>query len=675
MQRIFLMFFLTGALFLASCSQGEQIEPGEVLNKYTNLWKEQEFEQMYEMLTEETREKYDPEDFILRYEKIYQDLDINKIAIDIDRENVEKKADLVSFPIKVSLHSIAGQIQFKTSIQLKAFTDDETNSQTWQVNWSPKLIFPELAKGGKLRIEKEEPDRGEILDRNEMPLAINDIAYEVGIVPGDFSNKEVEIEQVSNLLHISKSNIIEKVEAEWVQAEHFVPLKKIPKSDDETIKQLKLIPAVDLRETIGRTYPSSKATSHLVGYVGKVTDEELKDLKGKGYTENDFIGKRGLEKLYEEKLRGEAGFKILVEHTDEKGDAVLTPIAEKPVKNGENIHLTIDVNLQELIYEQYEGKLKGAAAAVHPTTGEILALVSSPSYDPISLTYGISQAQWEALMNDQGQPFVNRFAALYAPGSVIKPITGMIGLKNGSITKDEGIVIEGLKWKKSNWKDFYVSRVSSSSGPVDLKDALIRSDNIFFAMKAVDMGNDRMVDGLEAFGFNEEIPIDFPFSTSQISNSGELKSEALRANTAYGQGEIEVSSLHLALLYTPILNEGDLVKPNLLLDDKKGTVWKEKLVSPDDLTYLKDSLRKVVTEGTATKIKDSKIDISGKTGTVELKASRDSKGHENAWFVGYPTEDEDLIIALLIEESENIGTSGLAAEKVAKIINEYKTLD
>src|SRR5699024_1634293 len=238
------------------------------------------------------------------------------------------------------------------------------------------------------------------------------------------------------------------------------------------------------------------------------------------------------------KLKGETGVKILIESEDEKGDAVYTTIAESPVKNGENVQVTIDINLQELLYKQYEGKYKGAAAAVDPHTGEILALVSSPSYDPIPLTYGISQSAWDALMNDKRQPFVNRFTATFAPGSVIKPVVGAIGLKNKSITHDEQITIEGLRWKKDNWKDFYVSRVSTFNGPVDLEDALIRSDNIFFAMKAVSMGDDKFVAGLKEFGFDEKLPIDYPFTTSQISNSGDLKNEALRANTGYGQGEL-----------------------------------------------------------------------------------------------------------------------------------------
>src|SRR5699024_7583166 len=160
------------------------------------------------------------------------------------------------------------------------------------------------------------------------------------------------------------------------------------------------------------------------------------------YTDNDSIGKRGLERLYEDRLKGESGVKISIVSEDETGAPVQTTLAEKPVTHGEKIQLTIDVNLQEILYKQYEDELSGTAAAINPKTGEILALVSSPSFDPIPLTYGISQTAWDALMEDKGKPFVNRFSATFAPGSVIKPVIAAIGLGNKSITHEEGLNIQ-----------------------------------------------------------------------------------------------------------------------------------------------------------------------------------------------------------------------------------------
>lgn len=668
-KRMIILILLSSFFILASCSASKKTEPSDVLQTYLDLWKQHKFTEMYDMLTVTAQEHYATEDFIDRYEKIYHDLNIKDVNIDFTPFEYEKNQTSITVPIEVSMDSIAGSIDFTYDITLESYVNKDEKIDSWLIEWDPGLIFPQLVDDGKIKIETEEANRGEIFDRNEMPLAINDTAYEVGIVPELFEDKDAELKKIDPLLHMKVKDIKEIIEADWVQPEHFVPLKTIPKSDEDTLKKLKRIPSIVLQETNGRTYPYADVLVHLIGYIGKVNEEDLEEFSDGDYKEDDSIGKRGLERLYEETLRGETGINIIVETLDELGNPQHETLAEKPVKHGENVHLTIDISLQELLFERYDDDLKGTAAAVHPNTGEVLALVSSPSYDPITLTYGINQSDWDELMEDEDNPFLNRFTATFAPGSVIKPVTGAIGLQNNSITHEEGIEINGLRWS-----DYNVKRVSVSNGPVTLDDALIRSDNIYFAMKAVEMGNDEMVEGLEKFGFGEPLPLDYPFSASQISNSGDLENNTLRANTGYGQGEIEVNVLHMALLYTPILNEGNLTKPILLTNENKGEIWKENLLTEEDANKLKESLRKVVTEGTASSINNQGIAISGKTGTAELKMGTDVSGQENGWFVGYPTEEEDLIVAMLIEEAEHLGTSSYVAQQVAAVLNEYKNL-
>lgn len=671
-KYLLILVIVFSTTLLASCTSNEKVNPYDVLETYVDLWESFEFVEMYDMLSNTSKENYGTEDYIDRYEKIYKDLKIKDLDITITSEEFDSDEQLVNFPIDVKMNSIAGPIQFSTEVELQYNYDEENDTEHWLINWDPGLIFPELADGGSIKIERIKPKRGEIVDRNNMPLAINDIAYEVGVVPSYFVNKETEINQIANLLNMSQNTITKEIEADWVQSDHFVPLKVVPKSDESTLLQLKNIPSIVTRETTGRMYPSSEASAHLIGYIGKITSEELKELDQEQYDENDLIGKRGLEKLYETQLKGEEGVQISVIKEDEKGDQLASILAEKPVNDGENIQVTIDVNLQEQLYEKYENNIKGAAAAINPKTGEILALVSSPSFDPIKLTYGISQSSWDELMNDARQPFVNRFSATYAPGSVIKPVIGMIGLRNGSITNNEEIKIEGLTWKKDNWKDFHITRVSSTDKPVTLGDALIRSDNIYFAMKAVEMGDKELTNGLKDLGFAEKLPIDLPFSASQISNNQHLQDEVLRANTGYGQGEIEVNVLHMALLYSPFINDGNMVKPVLLMSDPKGETWKKNLINEENRNKMNEYLRKVVTEGTATVIKNEDIKMAGKTGTAELKLTKDSKGHENGWFVGYPIDEDDILIAMIMEEVEGMGTSSFVAKNVTEVIKNYK---
>lgn len=671
-----MLVLATFIIILSSCNKEELADPTKELDTYVAYWQDFAFDNMYKMLSPETQATYSGEDYIDRYEKIYHDLQINDLTVTYDALTEDditaaNETGEITIPLHVSMDSIAGEITFSEDITLHLHTDEDAEQKTWYIEWHPGLIFPELKDGGKITVQKEEPRRGEILDRNQMPLAINDIAYEVGVVPNQFQNEEAEKEKIASLLKLSRKALDEKLNASWVQPDFFVPLRIVPGWDESTLNQLRALPSVVTRETIGRTYPSGEAAAHLVGYIGQVTAEELKELKDKNYSEDDMIGKQGLEKIYEDVLRGEEGVKIIVEKEDANGKQESIVIAEKPVKHGEHIQLTIDINLQEKIYKAYEDELTGTTAAINPKTGEILALVSSPAYDPNELTYGVTQSRWDTLMNDARKPFVNRFAATYAPGSVIKPIIAAIGLKNGSITHDEGIPIQGLTWKKDNWKDFHITRVSTSSKPVDLKDALVRSDNIYFAMKAIEMGDKSLVSGLRDYQFGEKIPLQFPIGISQISNSDTLSDEILRANTAYGQGEIEITSLHIALMYSSFVNEGNMIKPVLLSSDQTGEYWVENLLSKEDAQKMQTYLRAVVTDGTARAIDDEDLQIAGKTGTVELKQTYDAKGHENGWFVGYPSKKQDILIAMLIEHTEDKGTSGFVAKKVKEIMEAY----
>lgn len=678
MKRVCICLFFTMALIITGCSGSDIDSPTQQLDKYIAKWEEVEFTSMYDMLSDDTKEMYDEESFVERYEKIYHDLSIDDLDItyeELDKKVIKeaKKDKTISIPLDVSMESMAGPIAFTNEMELtlKENEEDEEESE-WLIEWDPGFIFPDLKDDGKISVSTEEAKRGEIIDRNQMPLALNDLAYEVGVVPESFENEENEKEELARLLHMSVDSIDKRLNEDWVEPGHFVPLKTIPQSDESTLNQVTTLPAVQTQDTTGRNYPAGKAAAHLTGYVATITEEELEEADAGQYTPSDVIGKAGLEKMYEEKLRGENGVKIVITKQTDDGEEEVT-LAEKPVKNGEKVQVDIDVNLQESIYETYEKEgLAGTAAAIHPKTGEILALISSPGYDPNELTFGITQERWDSLMENTQEPFVNRFTSIFAPGSAFKPITATIGLNDGTINHTDTMEIDGLKWGKESWGDVKITRVSTSDKPVDLRDALQRSDNIYFARQALDIGHEQFEKGLRELGFEEEIPLPFTIKASEISNSKDLKDEILLANTSYGQGEIEMSSLHLALIYSAFLNDGNIVKPSFLHEDKKDEIWLEDVMKPEDTEKMQEYLREVVTEGTAESALDDDLDISGKTGTVELKQSQDSKGHDNGWFVGYPTDDQDVLIAMMMEHTENLGASSFVAENVKDILVDYK---
>lgn len=659
------------ALTISSCGKNAIPDPEEAMDAYVKDWKEVQFDSMYKQLSSHARETYDEEAFVDRYEKVYQDLGIENLAISYaslskKEKKVAKKEKEFTLPVTLKMDSLAGEIKFDAQLSFTLFEPkDKKKDKQWRLNWEEGLIFPGMESGGKISVERDSARRGEILDRNQMPLAINDVAYEVGIVPEQMQNEEGEIDETARLLSMSTDKVHEKLDEAWVEPNYFVPLKTIPNTAESTIAELKTLPGITLKEKTGRMYPSAEAVAHLTGYIGPITKEEMEEHPKGIYKDSDLIGKRGLEKLFEETLRGQEGVKIVVT-TEVDGEKQTEVLAEKPVTDGEHVQLTIDVNLQEDIFQSYNGKA-GTAAAVHPKTGEVLALVSSPAFNPNNFTYGISQANWDQLVDNPLEPFVNRFSATFAPGSVLKPVTAAVGLKNGTIKPDEGISINGLTWGKKGWGDVTVTRVSTTERPVTLEDALTKSDNIYFAMQAVKMGSDKYIKGMKDFGMEEKIPLKFPISTSHISNDGKLD-EILLANTSYGQGQIEMSALHLAMTYTPFINEGDMLEPNLFEQDKKSKVWRKDLLSKEDADRINDDLAAVVAEGTGKAAKDDDLAISGKTGTAELKLSKGTRGKQNGWFVGYPTDNPDILIAMMMEQVENDGGSSYVAEKVKNIL-------
>ncbi|SEO58699.1 penicillin-binding protein [Amphibacillus marinus] len=669
MKKFLFSYFLMIVIVLAGCADEEVILPEDRLATYLTHWQAEEFPIMYDMLADQVKEEVATEAFIERYEKIYQDIEASNLVItfDVPMTDGEDEEPASVFPIQVSLDSIAGEISFTAEITMIEQLDEDEQSN-WFVDWHPGLIFPELEAGGTLQVITTETVRGELFDRFGNGLALNDDVYEIGVDPGLFSNdRNNEIEQIADLLSLSVSAIESALEQGWVTEGVFVPLKTIPSTDQDLREALNAIPPVLQRTITGRAYPYSEAMAHLIGYVGNITAEELEEAEPGRYREHDQLGKRGLEQLFEARLRGERGIRIVAEHNNNR-----TGIAEIAPQPGEDIMLTIDANIQTALFESYQDEA-GTAAAINPVTGETLALVSSPAFDPHLFTYGISQSEYDALIDDPDQPTLNRFASTYSPGSAFKPLTAAIGLNEGVITHDERIEINGLTWSKDGWGNYRVRRVSESSGPVDLHDALVRSDNIFFAQKALAIGNEAFVSQLERFGFGEEqLPYKYPIRSSRVANDSSIDRETLLADSGYGQGEVLMSALHLATTYSTLLNDGSMIQPILEDQEESGVFLAKDLISPEDAAYIRTALRDVVsaTNGTARSANIDIVTLSGKTGTAELKQSLDDEdGAENGWFVAYP-EEEDIIIAMMVENVQELGGSGYTVNQLRDVFQQ-----
>lgn len=318
----------------------------------------------------------------------------------------------------------------------------------------------------------------------------------------------------------------------------------------------------------------------------------------------------------------------------------------------------------------------GASTAINPKTGEVLAMVSSPSFDSNAYTTYKSNTQlaaWKAA----NEPFKNRFSAVYSPGSTFKLITAAIGLDNGKIKPGDAIIIQGDSWQlDKSWGLHMVKRVSGEVNPVNLKNAFVYSDNIYFARAAISIGEDEFISGSNKFGIGEKLPIGYPIVNSQVANNNKIKNDELLADTGYGQGEVLMSPLQLALSYSAVVNDGNIMSPTLEAISGKilPVVWKSSVISQDNIKIIKDDLTAVIDDvnGTAHNVKIDGLALAGKTGTAELKKDdSDTTSEENGWFVCMDTANPKIVISMLIENVKNKGESHYVTPMVKGVMDYY----
>ncbi|CAI6033448.1 penicillin-binding transpeptidase domain-containing protein [Cohnella sp. JJ-181] len=646
----------------------------DAIAAYLAEWRQLDYAGMYAMLTPDARSKLTAEQFAERYGKIYEGIKADKLEVEnVSPALASSPADATGtagpvvqkFQYEVDMDTVAGPLAFKHEGTARKIQDGET--QQWRIDWDPSMIFPDMEEGDKVRVQTLASERGEIVDRTGEGLAVNGTAPQLGIVPGQLGEEPAAVKaQVANKLGITVADVDRKLGASWVKPELFVPIGIVDEADMDAFQNA---PGVVFQQKKLRVYPLGEAAAHLTGYVGEINAEQLERLKDKGYKTGDMIGKAGLEQVLEDKLRGTDGVVVAIEDSGGQRKAVL---AERPAVPGTSYQLTIDAGLQKTIYEEIKADAS-SAAAIEPKTGEVLALLSSPSYDPNAFARGLSNKQYAAWNDDPRHPFLNRFSKGYAPGSSFKIVTAAIGADAGTLHPEEAVAISGLKWTKDgSWGSYYVKRVHAVN-PVDLSKALVYSDNIYFAQAALALGKEKFAEAAAKFGIGEAIPIAYPLAESQLSNKG-IKSEIQLADSGYGQGEVSMTSLHVALAFSAIVNGGDIAYPRLTLeaDPQTPPAWKEAAMTPETAELLKKDLVQAVAspEGVGHGAYIQGAAIAGKTGTAELKASKGAEGEENGWFVGFDANDPRLLLSVMIENVRGRGGSGYVAPKVKRIFQQ-----
>lgn len=633
-------------------------KPEDVLIKYVGYVNEQNYEEMYKLLTNDSKEQISQEDFISRNKNIYEGIDMTDMKIEITNVTEENsKTYVISY--NQSMNSEAGKIEFENTANV--IKDKELG---YQLNWKSSLIFPNLSSTDKVRIKTISAERGSIVDKNGNMLAGLGTVSSVGIVPGKLGeNKDENIEKIANLLGTTADSINKTLSASWVKDDTFVPLKKIQVDSIELKEQLLQIPGIKITSTKSRVYPLGEASAHLVGYVQNITADELKANRGKGYTSTSVIGKAGLEKKYEERLKGKDGLEIYIEDSDGKRKK---DIAKIDVQNGETIKLTIDSTMQSKLYNELKNDA-GFFVVMHPNTGALLALVSTPSYDPNDFTLGLSTEKWNSIKNNENKPMLTRYLQSYCPGSTFKAVTGAVGLTTGKLSTSDIFSYSGLSWKKDGWGQYDITTLTAYSGPKNLENAMIHSDNIYFAQAALQIGAKSFTSGLKQIKFGENIDFTLGNIKSQYANNGEISNEKVLADSGYGQGEILVNPIHMASIYSAFANDGNMIKP-YLEEGTETSYLVEGAFTKEAANTIKEDLIQVVEnqEGTAKDMRVQGRTIAGKTGTAELKGSKDAEADVLGWFDCFTSDNDSnqLLVISMVENGRSLGGSHYLINKI-----------
>lgn len=658
---IILILVIIVAITITVFALSGKEKPEDTVKNYFSKLNNKEYEAMYEMISKNSRESITKEDFITRNKNIYEGIETQNIEIEIKDTNKEKTE--VSYNIKMD--TTAGKIELENKMTL--IKEEKEN----KIVWSSSDIFPNLTNNDKVRVKTQKGKRGNIYDRNQKLLAGEGTASSIGLVPGKMNQetRAQDIKTLADLLEVTEEKINQTLNASWVKEDSFVPIRTVEKTAQELKDKTLEIKGVKIIDTKTRIYPYKEVTSHLVGYTQNINAEELKELSGKGYTQTSIIGKSGVEKDYEDILKPTNGSQIII--VDEKGNTKQV-LAKTELTNGQDVTLTIDIELQQKLYEQFK-KDKSCSVIMNYKTGELLALVSTPTFNSNDFSLGMTNDKWNTLNTDENKPLYNRYKQTWAPGSSFKPVIGAIGLSTGKLDANENFGRSGTKWQKdTSWGDYYITTLKEYGDNVNLRNALINSDNIYFAKVALKIGTKTLEEELQKIGFEQNLELGQNVTNSSFGANSKIASEVQLADTGYGQGKVLVNPIHMASIYSAFLNEGNMIKPYLIKKTNKQVEYiKQEAFTKQAANTIKEDLIQVVenANGTAHSVKIDGKTIGGKTGTAEIKASKDdTSGTELGWFNAFLEDNNNpLLIISMVEDVKNRGGSHYLLPKVKAI--------
>lgn len=685
--------FLLVTLFLAGCGSlpGASATPTpaatptpitfaeDTARAFLKAWSEGDYNAMYQSVAPSRQETTPVDQFVARYKGITTEATITSVKPTLTSTHEEGNEAEVKFSVTMETVA-AGTLRQDNTMLLRR------ENGRWGVLWNPGLIFTQLANGGTVHLTPLASARADIFDRKGRPLTAPQELTIVEVVPAEMKNENAVLSALARVFGMSAGAIkalYSKFPGDWRTAIGTLTAAQVNANLDALTQ-----PGIHTDKTQDlRTYPNGTLAAHVIGYVGQISAEQLTKLQPQGYREGDLIGQSGLELWGEQYLAGTRGGRLDILTPS---GAITATLANIPAKQSQSVHATLDIDVQQIV-EKALGDHIGAVIVMDISNGNILAMASHPTVDPNRLSQRMSVSDWTALLNDPGDPLINRAAqSAFPPGSVFKIVSYSAALEKGGMSANtlfsdatgywDGL---GVNNRKYNWT-FPIT--GKGLGTMPLTSALTQSDDVVFyqvGQRLDQIDHNLLPNFARAFGLGADTGFELAESPGVIPdpNTGVWR-PGDPINLVIGQGALLASPLQIVDMLAAVANGGTLYEPHVVasvssLADGTEIIFPSKVrgklpVTAATLASIRQALTRVTTDrdGTAySAFRGDKIISAGKTGTAEVFKT----GEPHSWFAGYAPADKPKIAVVVIAEHGGEGST-TAAPIFREIVDKYFAL-
>ena len=632
---LFLAVLILFCLLVGGCMATQTAE--DLASSFASALSSMNFAEAHACLWDQGDSKISQEEYVDNYQYVVSSLGVNQIEIADRSVSLEDNAIYLSLRIRY----IADRFTLEHTVRTRILQEDGA----YHIQYSPEMILPGYSSGNQLSLISTKGQRGEIFTADHTCVAEN--AYSDTVVISVAQDQDINaiITALSSLVSLDEEEQVALRERYNSAMEHnygtvvayVAPKDSISQNLEASICAIDPSLSVDRSSiTPQRYYPYGSIYAHVVGYAGTPNEEELEQLQEQGFENATLVGKTGIELQYDEYLQPKDGLKINMYTEDGQYHST---IYEEPAETGADIFLTLSHDLQQRAYYAMSSNIgenqTGIAIVMDPTNAFVQAMISYPSFDANIFSFPVSDEEYAALNSEEaGAPlFPKATLGLYPPGSLLKPFTITPSLENGVVDADTVFpyTVTGNAWKPDGvWYWDKVTRNETPDGPVDLEMAFRFSDNIYFSWATLNLGQEKFLEYMNRIGLKEAVPFDLPTAQANLINEGTEINRKLISDMAFGHGEILVTPIQAAAMYTVFQNGGDMLAPKLVESIRKYSdglhyetlyaaereVYIEGIMTQETVDTLIPCLRAVVRSGTAQSIQIKDLPLAAKTGTA-----------------------------------------------------------